>query len=515
MPIRPRQLLTAAVLAALPLGVVPAHAAPPAAPTVPLSDCVSADNGDPSVTTATVSPSAVSTRSGPRSVDLTVSAADSGGPGAASGVAAVSAQLSSPGRQTVPEDAVAMTLGSDGAWHARLVVPRGVTPGVYQPYVVVSDDAGNGVAYGAGTDRALPGTDVTVTSKQDSTRPRLTRLHLRHGRVDTRRAPARVRVVARATDGNAGVSRILVTAGHGRRSAQAMLHLARGTARDGTWRGRLVVPRFLGRNVTWKVTGVAVVDTVVNVRTYTPRRLARLDRSHHVDRIFRVRSTGDSAAPSATGLTVSPGSVDVRAADVPATLRVRAADGSSPVTAVRVRLLDPGSADDWIDTELRRVSGAPRDGWWEATVTMPRCSIAGTWTSQVRVTDSAERTRQVLSGLPTLEVVAGDHVVPRVVRTFDGAGRVVLDFSEDVTGISAASAPVRALSDGSDVAGAWTCADSAGAPVACATGALRRATFTPHPTVAPLGQLVVELNPEHSLGVTDLAGNPAGRRYTL
>jgi hypothetical protein len=23
------------------------------------------------------------------------------------------------------------------------------------------------------------------------------------------------------------------------------------------------------------------------------------------------------------------------------------------------------------------------------------------------------------------------------------------------------------------------------------------------------------LNPEHSLGVTDLAGNPAGRRYTL
>jgi hypothetical protein len=47
----------------------------------------------------------------------------------------------------------------------------------------------------------------------------------------------------------------------------------------------------------------------------------------------------------------------------------------------------------------------------------------------------------------------------------------------------------------------------------CATGTVRRATFTPTGTTS--GQLFVLLNPEHSLGVTDLAGNPVGRRYWL
>jgi hypothetical protein len=59
----------------------------------------------------------------------------------------------------------------------------------------------------------------------------------------------------------------------------------------------------------------------------------------------------------------------------------------------------------------------------------------------------------------------------------------------------------------------WTCADVFGSPTSCASGTVRRAAFTP---AAPTtGQLFVLLNPEHTLGVTDLAGNPVGRRYTL
>ncbi len=510
----PRTTRSLAVMAGLTLPFALLTAVPSYAAPVALSDCVSADNGDPTVTAAAVSRTALDTRSGPQSVDLAVSATDTGGPGAASGVASISAQLWAPGYHVAPEDPVDMTLGSDGSWHTTLVVPRGVRPGVYQPHLVVVDRAGNGVAYGGGTERALPGTQVTVSSTEDSTRPRLTRLHLSRKKVDTRTAAARVRVVARATDGGAGVSRVLVTTGDGRRSAQAMLHRVGGTGQNGKWRGRFTVPRFLG-NGTWKVTHVAVVDSVVNVRGYTARKLARLDTRRHVDRTIRVRSRVDRTSPTAGGLSITPGAVDVRGGDQQVTLRVRAADTTSPVAAVRVRLLDPATSDEWIDTELQRVPGGARDGWWQATLTMPRCSIAGTWTSQIRVTDSADRSRQYLSGLPTLEVVAADHLVPQVVRADHSSGQVVLDFSEDVTGITGASAPVHAQSDGSDVAGSWVCADAAGATVSCGSGALRRATFTPHPTVVPVGAVSVVLNPEHSLGVTDLAGNPVGRRYLL
>ncbi|MEO7979903.1 MAG: hypothetical protein ABI807_03240, partial [Sporichthyaceae bacterium] len=145
-------------------------------------------------------------------------------------------------------------------------------------------------------------------------------------------------------------------------------------------------------------------------------------------------------------------------------------------------------------------------------MTVPRCgSAAGLWQSQLKVAEGAARTGHYLSGQPTLQVTAPDNLVPRVVRTTTADNRVVLDVDADVIGITPASAPVHALADGSQVVGTWTCTDAAGVAVSCATGALRKAVFTPHPTFAAVGQLVVVLNPEHSLGITDLAGNPVGR----
>ena len=103
--------------------------------------------------------------------------------------------------------------------------------------------------------------------------------------------------------------------------------------------------------------------------------------------------------------------------------------------------------------------------------------------------------------------------MPQVVRTYS-SGAPVLSFSEDVTGISAASAQVYDAA-GNDAPGAWSCADGSGAAVSCAVGSVRTATYTLVPSFAPTGQLFVELNPDGSLGVTDLAGNPVGRRYVV
>ena len=59
--------------------------------------------------------------------------------------------------------------------------------------------------------------------------------------------------------------------------------------------------------------------------------------------------------------------------------------------------------------------------------------------------------------------------------------------------------------------GTWTCATGTGAATSCATGDVRKATFDPTADLTEFESYVMELNPEHQLAVTDLAGNPFDR----
>jgi hypothetical protein len=348
---------------------------------------------------------------------------------------------------------------------------------------------------------------VTCTWLPNTTAPRVMTLRLGRTTVDTSSKAAHLTVTARATDARAGVKRVLVTAGNDRRSASVLLQRVKGTTADGRWRGTLTVPRWLG-DTTWRLQ-VGVVDGVVNVRTYGWAALGAL---RHADRTITVHSRSDGAAPRGR-LTVTPTSVDVRSQPQHVILRVRARDAGSGVRGVRVLLVDPDRADGSREVALHRISGTRHNGVWSAMATVSSCAIAGTWRTEVEVTDRSLRSRQSRAGLPTLVVVANDNLAPTVVRTSTASGTPVLDFDEDVTGITPTSAPVIAANGGAPVAGAWACTDATGATTGCATGTVRRAAFTP---AAPTtGQLFVLLNPEHSLGVTDLAGNPAGRRYTL
>ena len=94
-------------------------------------------------------------------------------------------------------------------------------------------------------------------------------------------------------------------------------------------------------------------------------------------------------------------------------------------------------------------------------------------------------------------------------------GPAVLTFGEAVTGITANSIPIRPFDPDSPpvtepvapIPGTWTCRDAAGTTVDCTTGAVRTATWTPAALLVP-GVYVADLNPEHTLDVTDLAGNP-------
>jgi hypothetical protein len=93
---------------------------------------------------------------------------------------------------------------------------------------------------------------------------------------------------------------------------------------------------------------------------------------------------------------------------------------------------------------------------------------------------------------------------------------VTVNFSENVNGISGSSAVVGLFdfttsSVGTPVPGAWACFNSTNVSTSCATGNVRHAKFTPSSALTPTTQYVVALNPEHSLGVRDLAGNPFHR----
>ena len=206
--------------------------------------------------------------------------------------------------------------------------------------------------------------------------------------------------------------------------------------------------------------------------------------------------------------------VDVTAGDQPVVVRVHARDDASGVAALRLRLLDPDQVDGGFDTAMTRVSGTARDGIWQATVTLGQCgTVAGTWTAQLKLTDAAGRSRQYLSGQPTLAVTARDNLVPQVVRTYvlRRAGAVVLrGRHRDLRDQRAGLRRRRQRRPGCLVV-----RRRFRRAVSCAVGSVRTATYTPVPSFAPTGQLFVELNPDGSLGVTDLAGNPVGRRYVV
>jgi hypothetical protein len=113
-----------------------------------------------------------------------------------------------------------------------------------------------------------------------------------------------------------------------------------------------------------------------------------------------------------------------------------------------------------------------------------------------------------------VHVVNVDRAGPVVVSgALQAPSTVEVTFDEDVVGIGPAGAvvvrrsflaPFLALGQ---VSGDWSCLDAAGTASSCATGPVRTAVFTSYQPLAP-GNYDVDINPEHVLDVTDLAGNP-------
>jgi hypothetical protein len=311
-------------------------------------------------------------------------------------------------------------------------------------------------------------------------------------------------VTARAFDGGSGVrdGRASFSQGTGYRYGEfrRTVHMRVLPGRHGLLRGRLVVPRRIGTRPA-RLT-VLVRNNAGKRRQLTPVQLRDRGLPHQL----RVRSGALPPAGRARirRVTATTRQVDVRAADKAVTYRIR-------VTNRAGRILKVGFSI-WPYNQVRHgqprfVSGNAHDGIWSVTAVVDSC-LAGAGTFQPRVF-AEDRLRREDRALPVLTVLAADRVTPTLGEgSLDSDGRIVVQFSEAVNGIDDQSMPVRDLATGDRVPGSWTCYELL-EPTSCLTGRVSLLTFsavTPLPSGATYQVLA---NPSGSLGVTDLAGNPA------
>jgi hypothetical protein len=497
---------------------MPASASGHAPAAVPASQCFpNTDNGDPVLKTFGFSPVAIDSRLGSKDVTFTATAEDTGGPGAPSGVAGGTVYVSF-------DDAGNWNLSAplkpdgNGGLAGTLTILKQYSTATRYVSLAVNDVAGNSTMYTTADleQMGLPTTFTTVTSP-DVGAPAVRTVRLSTRTIDTRQHRQSFGIKVRATDDSAVKAIRVWLWGSPIRSTTAHLRLVAGTAADGTWQGRITVPRYQG-NSTAKF-AIEVTDLLEKYRMYGPRRLAAIGQPGTV----RVLSLSDTEAPHLQLWSVTPTSVDLRTGARSVTVAVRVTDRLSGARGASVTLRGPedgNGSQPSLDVRLARVSGTAHDGIWKGTVALRPCdAFGGGWGVVAFAWDAA--TGNYVDNPKALTVVNADVLRPRAALVGDyyqvrRGGPLSVTFDEDVVGLNADNTLVhvgdnqrgQAGDNPAAIAGTWACKDASGSVVDCAAGPVRQAAFTPtSPMIAGTNHTLV-LNPEHHLGLTDLAGNP-------
>lgn len=243
------------------------------------------DTVAPTATDLSVSPHKVNTRQRSRQVRFTVDVSDKG-----SGVGAVRLYLAGGGMSPSVE-----LRRRDSVWRGTLTVPRwvGVRPRTWRIRTLhVEDRLGNGRSY-RGTDlEAVGETAFRVRSgKNDTEPPRLRWARIRPRKIDVRTEAKTVRVTVRVRDRRSGVS----TVEAGIPAKGVKLHRASGTARRGTWTGRLRL-RPCTQNIHSSLVRVQAFDRRYNQMFELPQRLRIRARDNTAPRASaesnRIGTTG-------------------------------------------------------------------------------------------------------------------------------------------------------------------------------------------------------------------------------
>ena len=482
------------------VAAVVAVSVPQASALAGLSPCYSSDNGDPELTSLTVSPDVVDVTEQPVSVGISATVVDTGGPGSATGVRSVVVHLKRSSREFEVH-----LVESGGVWSGTQKVSPGVRPGDYSIRVIVSDHAKNVSSY-EGEDLAGLGVPaaVTVLSHADLAPPTLRAIHFEHRFLDTRRGPRWQALTMKVTDRRTGVARVGVDV-----DGLGSFDLHRTRSDPTLFRTRLLVPVWL-QNFSpgyLYISGVRAYDLVGNQGVWD-----ELDKAGFADDYaFDLLSRPDFEAPRTSALERSRSRLDVRRGPRSLSIGVSAVDEQAGVATVWLEVYRSGR--HLKEFRLRRTDGTARHARWSRQLLIDGCTWErGRYQFRTRARDAAGNFGT--GGSTTVAIRARETQRPQF-QVFDrslapGEPLHIL-FDEEVRGVDTDNAVVSAQADGSRVPGTWLCRDRYTDDVGCWTGRIRSATFTPAAPLTEAAAYTVEFNPEHRLGVTDRLGNPFDR----
>ncbi|HET6560776.1 MAG TPA: Ig-like domain-containing protein [Marmoricola sp.] len=487
-----------------------------------VNGCHSTDNGDPRLVEFRYSPGRVDVVDASARVRFRVRASDTGGPGPSSGVGAVSVYFGAgPGDEggTEIHDLVET---SHGWWTGAVTVPRRAPHERWQiEGLDLRDRAGNREHVGRAELQGLTGRrlSVAITTAPDRTPSRLVAFSVTPDTVDTTRAVQFVVFTARMVDRQSDIGEVVVdgtgdTSWLSPETGTISLTMVPGTRH--LFSARVPVRRWLGMR-EWRTTAVGAWNSADQLVVYRRRQLADLG----FDGDFSVVSGRDTTRPEVRSFDVSARAVDTRTEDAELSFTVHATDVGAGVR----RVVASGSQEEfWI--ELTRTSGTARDGVWSGTLPVQHCrTSSATWRLMLIVEDgqgdrSADGVVYDSADLAArgwqdrVRVTGGDIERPQVAvapRVRPG-GPIRIAFDEPVQGIETVTASLHHLrGDGSlgrVRAGTWRCRDGIGLRTNCRSGSVEQARFRPDDLLRVNARYGLALNPEHQLGITDLAGNP-------
>jgi len=340
---------------------------------------ICSDTTGPKLTAFARTPGAVNVKVKDKTVTITAHATDD-----LSGVAGIYVSLTSPAKHGVSRSTSAYLrrvsgTPTSGGWKGTATIHRWTINGSWHVTSVYLNDRVNNYTYVSQSQLQSAGyaTALKVASNPDLIKPTAKSFSLKPKSVNTRSGKKTVKVAATIKDkGGSGVSGGYVSFGRsgpgGSYGTGTVLSRKRGTS---TYVGTMTVPKFADAisPAKWKIS-LFVQDKAGNYTSYDAKAAGR----KHWPTTLKVTTTPDAVAPKLTGVSVSPGSVDVSTKSGKVTVTATATDRVSGTRSVSVRFTDSVSFSS-LTGYLTLKSGTGRNGTWKGSIHVPLCYQAGTY----------------------------------------------------------------------------------------------------------------------------------------
>ena len=279
-------------------------------------------------------------------------------------------------------------------YEGTIEIPQGSAEGDWTlQYLSVSDKAGNSdsvtltpelqAAKFTLNNSAVPPVLPTVSSDQSA--PELSALSFSNTSVNVSDSSQEVLITANFKDDLTGIkkSNFILTSPSGNQTIWGDFEEVSGTKNDGIYAASVIIPRY-SESGNWRFEYLSVEDEAGQQTLYSdntgPDYIGHksLPGSISQKTISVVSSLVDTAGPELNALSVSTSSVNVSNGSQELIITVNWRDALSGVEYSGIELRSP-SGNQTIWSDLEQVSGATKDGIYEATVVIPRYAEAGEW----------------------------------------------------------------------------------------------------------------------------------------